>query len=54
MNTLAGEVSREIHFDSIEEGAGQFCYPALKYNGVEQFLVLTFIYDSKMTTPYIY
>ncbi len=28
MNTSAGEVSREIHFDTIEEGAGQFCYPA--------------------------
>jgi len=43
MNTLAGEVSREIHFVSNEEGAGQFCYPALKYNGVEQFLVLTIL-----------
>ena len=41
--TSAGEVSREIRFDTIEEGAGQFCYPALKYNGVEQFLVLTIL-----------
>ena len=54
MNTSAGEVSREIHFVSNEEGAGQFCYPALKYNGVEQFLVLTILITLKMTTPYIF
>jgi hypothetical protein len=27
--TFAGKVSREIRFYTIEEGAGQFCNPAL-------------------------
>jgi len=39
--TFAGEVSREIRFYTIEEGAGQCCNPAQDFNKGFKFLVST-------------